>query len=77
MDFITVDGEKLPFLNVLNKLTDQSLHWTEMAQIAPVYLTSFLRQFGIAARFSIFSQCSRLLSIQIFTHSWIRSVQGA
>ena len=25
MDFITLDGEKLPFLNVLNKLTGQRL----------------------------------------------------
>ena len=59
MDFITLDGEKLPFLNVLNKLTGQRLHWTEMAQVAPVYLTSFLRRSGIAAEFSTFFYSQR------------------
>jgi radical SAM PhpK family P-methyltransferase len=59
MDFITLDGEKLPFLNVLNKLTGQRLHWTEMAQVAPVYLCSFLRRSGIAAEFSTFFHSQR------------------
>ena len=59
MDFITLDGEKLPFLNVLNKLTGQRLHWTEMTQVAPVYLASFLRQSGIAAEFSTFFHSQR------------------
>jgi radical SAM PhpK family P-methyltransferase len=59
MDFITLDGEKLPFLNVLNKLTGQSLHWTEMAQVAPVYLASFLRRLGIDAEFSTFFHAQR------------------
>lgn len=59
MDFITLDGEKLPFLNVLNKLTGQQLHWTEMTQVAPVYLASFLRRFGIAAEFSSFFHSRR------------------
>ncbi|HEX6718384.1 MAG TPA: radical SAM protein [Pyrinomonadaceae bacterium] len=59
MDFITLDGEKLPFLDVLNKLTGQRLHWTEMAQVAPVYLTSFLRRFGITAEFSTFFHSQR------------------
>jgi p-methyltransferase len=59
MDFITLDGEKLPFLNVLNKLTGQHLHWTEMTQVAPVYLASFLRRSGIAAEFSSFFQSQR------------------
>lgn len=54
MDFITLDDEKLPFLNVLNKLTGQRLHWTEMPQVAPVYLASFLRRSGINAEFSSF-----------------------
>ncbi|HXQ69508.1 MAG TPA: hypothetical protein VN844_03445, partial [Pyrinomonadaceae bacterium] len=33
MDFITLDGKKLPYLNVLNELTGQRLHWTEMTQV--------------------------------------------
>lgn len=59
MDFITLDGEKLPFLNVMNKLTGQRLHWTEMTQVAPVYLASFLRGHGIAAEFSSFFHSQR------------------
>src|SRR5215211_9380474 len=54
MDFITLDGKKLPFLNVLNELTGQQLHWTEMTQVAPVYLASFLSAQGINAEFSGF-----------------------
>jgi radical SAM PhpK family P-methyltransferase len=54
MDFITLDGRKLPFLDVLNQLTGQHLHWTEMTQVAPVYLASFLRNSGIDAEFSSF-----------------------
>src|SRR4029078_829051 len=54
MDFITLDGQKLPYLNVLNQFTGQRLHWTEMTQVAPVYLASFLTNLGINADFSSF-----------------------
>src|SRR5262249_51767883 len=59
MDFITLDDRKLPYLDVLNNLTGQQLHWTEMTQVAPVYLTSFLRHFGINAEFSGFFHSKR------------------
>lgn len=59
MDFITLDGEKLPYLSVLNKLTGQNLHWTEMTQVAPVYLASFLQRLGITAEFSTFFPAQR------------------
>jgi radical SAM PhpK family P-methyltransferase len=54
MDFITLDDRKLPYLDVLNQLTGQRMHWTEMTQVAPVYLASFLRHLGIDAEFSSF-----------------------
>jgi radical SAM PhpK family P-methyltransferase len=59
MDFITLDDRKLPYLDVLNQLTGQRLHWTEMTQVAPVYLTSFLRHFGINAEFASFFHSKR------------------
>ncbi len=59
MDFITLDDRKLPYLDVLNQLTGQKLHWTEMTQVAPVYMTSFLRSLGIAADFSSFFHAKR------------------
>lgn len=59
MDFITLDGKKLPFLDVLNQQTGQRLHWTEMTQVAPVYLASFLRHLGIDAEFSSFFHSKR------------------
>ena len=59
MDFITLDGKKLPYLEVLNELTGQQLHWTEMTQVAPVYLASFLSAQGINAEFSSFFHTKR------------------
>ena len=59
MDYITLDDQKLPYLDVLNKLTDQRMHWTEMVQVAPVYLASFLRQAGINAEFASFFHTGR------------------
>jgi p-methyltransferase len=59
MDFITLDGQKLPYLNVLNQFTGQRLHWTEMTQVAPVYLASFLTNLGINADFSSFFYTKR------------------
>ncbi|MCA1575884.1 MAG: radical SAM protein [Acidobacteria bacterium] len=59
MDFITLDGQKMPYLNVLNHLSDQRLHWTEMTQVAPVYLASFLSGLGIDADFSSFFYSQR------------------
>lgn len=59
MDFITLEDRKLPFLDVLNQLTGQRLHWTEMTQVAPVYLASFLRHLGIDADFSGFFHSKR------------------
>lgn len=59
MDFVTLDGQKLPYLDVLNQLTGQKMHWTEMTQVAPVYLTSFLRSQGIAADFASFFHLKR------------------
>ncbi|HKR12263.1 MAG TPA: radical SAM protein [Pyrinomonadaceae bacterium] len=59
MDFITLDDQKLPFLDVLNQLTGQQMHWTEMTQVAPVYLASFLRQAGINAEFASFFHSGR------------------
>src|SRR5215217_1729039 len=59
MDFITLDDRKLPFLDVLNQLTGQRMHWTEMTQVAPVYLASFLNHLGINAEFSSFFHSKR------------------
>jgi p-methyltransferase len=59
MDFITLDDQKLPFLDVLNQQTGQRMHWTEMTQVAPVYLASFLRQAGINAEFASFFHSGR------------------
>lgn len=59
MDFITLDDKKLPYLDVLNHLTGQQLHWTEMTQVAPVYLTSLLRGMGVAADFASFFPTKR------------------
>jgi p-methyltransferase len=59
MDFITLDGKKLPFLDVLNQLTGERMHWTEMTQVAPVYLASFLSGLGIGAEFSSFFHSKR------------------
>jgi p-methyltransferase len=59
MDFITLDGKKMPYLDVLNHLTGQKLHWTEMTQVAPVYLASFLSAQGINAEFSSFFHTKR------------------
>jgi radical SAM PhpK family P-methyltransferase len=59
MDFITLDDRKMPYLDVLNHLTGEKLHWTEMTQVAPVYMTSFLRGEGIAADFSSFFHTRR------------------
>lgn len=59
MDFITLDDRKLPFLEVLNQQTGQQMHWTEMTQVAPVYLASFLRHLGINAEFSSFFHTKR------------------
>jgi len=59
MDFITLDDQKLPFLDVLNQLTGQGMHWTEMTQVAPVYLASFLRHAGLDAEFASFFPSGR------------------
>ncbi|MET0645781.1 MAG: radical SAM protein [Pyrinomonadaceae bacterium] len=59
MDFITLDDKKMPYLDVLNSLTGQQLHWTEMTQVAPVYLTSLLRSMGINADFGSFFATKR------------------
>jgi len=59
MDFITLDDQKLPFLDVLNQLTGQRMHWTEMTQVAPVYLASFLRHAGLDAEFASFFHSKR------------------
>src|ERR1044072_2990114 len=59
MDFITLAGKKLPFLDALTQQTGQRLHWTAMTQVAPVYLASFLRQFDIKAEFSSFLHSKR------------------
>lgn len=59
MDFITLDDQKLPYLDVLNQLTGQRMHWTEMTQVAPVYLASFLRHAGINAEFATFFHSGR------------------
>ncbi len=59
MDFITLEDRKLPFLEVLNQQTGQRMHWTEMTQVAPVYLASFLRHLDINAEFSSFFHTKR------------------
>jgi radical SAM PhpK family P-methyltransferase len=59
MDFISLNDRKLPYLDVLNLLTGQQLHWTEMPQVAPVYLTSFLKHLGIRAKFATFFPAKR------------------
>ena len=67
MDFITLDGKKLPFLDVLNQLTGQRMHWTEMTQVAPVYLASFLSSLGINAEFSSFFHSQRAELNELFS----------
>lgn len=67
MDFISLNDRKLPYLDALNLLTSQQLHWTEMPQVASVYLSSFLNHLGIRAKFASFfhakrSELSELLS---------------
>jgi radical SAM PhpK family P-methyltransferase len=69
MDFVTVDGKKRSYLDVLNYLTDQQLHWTEMPQVAPVYLTSFLAGRGIAAEFGSFHPSQRSDLVALLSHS--------
>ena len=59
MDFITIDDQKLPYLDALNHLTGQHFHWTEMPQVAPVYLTSFLARLGFKAEFGNFFYSKR------------------
>lgn len=59
MDYVTIDGLKLPYLDVLNHLTRQQLHWTEMPQVAPVYLASFLARLGFKAEFGSFFSSKR------------------
>jgi radical SAM PhpK family P-methyltransferase len=50
MDFITLDGRKLPYLEAFNHLAGQLWHWTELPQVAPYYLASFLTRHGLRAR---------------------------
>jgi p-methyltransferase len=66
MDFITLDGKKLPFLDVLNQQTGQRMHWTEMTQVAPVYLASFLRHLDIDAELSSFFHSKRAELDELF-----------
>jgi radical SAM PhpK family P-methyltransferase len=59
MDYITLDQQRMPYLDVLNHLTGQRWHWTEMPQVAPVYLTSFLARSGINAEYGSFFHSKR------------------
>jgi hypothetical protein len=68
MDFINLDDQKLPYLDALNLLTGQQLHWTEMPQVAPVYLTSFLNHLGIRAKFASFFQGKRAELSEFLSH---------
>lgn len=59
MDYITIDNQKFSYLDVLNHLTGQQLHWTEMTQVAPVYLSSYLRKRGFNVDFASFFPTKR------------------
>jgi radical SAM PhpK family P-methyltransferase len=51
MDWITLDGQKRSYAETLAYLTGQPLHWTEMPQVACIYLTHFLNARGFNADF--------------------------
>jgi p-methyltransferase len=48
-DFITIDGDKLSYLDVYNRLSGRTLHWTEMLGTAVAVLCSYLSRNGIHA----------------------------
>ena len=54
MDYITLDGVKMSYMDVLNHLSGEHFHWTEMPQVAPVYLCSYLLRRGLKAEFASF-----------------------
>lgn len=54
MDYITLDGEKMSYMDALNHLSGQYFHWSEMPQVAPVYLCSYLLRRGFKAEFASF-----------------------
>lgn len=54
MDYITLDGKRMSFMDALNSLLGSEYHWTEMPQVAPVYLCSYLLRRGFKAEFTSF-----------------------
>lgn len=48
-DFVTLDGEKLSYLDVFNRLSGRQLHWTEMLGTAVAVLCSYLSRHGVRA----------------------------
>lgn len=60
MDFVRFDGAARSYLDVLNVATGQALHWTELPQLAPMYLCSFLTRRGYTARAASFYPARRL-----------------
>ena len=59
MDYITLDGKRMSFMDALNQFLDRDLHWTEMPQVAPVYLCSYLLRRGFKAEFASFFKTQR------------------
>lgn len=52
MDCIPFRGQNQPYLEVLNQISGTRLHWTEMPQVAPVFLASYLNSRGLKTDFS-------------------------
>jgi len=48
-DFITLGGERLSYLDVYNRLSGRTLHWTEMLGTAAAVLCSYLARQGVHA----------------------------
>lgn len=48
-DFVTLDGERLSYLDVYNRLGGRTLHWTEMLGTAVAVLCSYLARHGVRA----------------------------
>lgn len=48
-DFVTLDGEPLSYLDVYNRLSGRTLHWTEMLGTAVAVLCSYLSRHGVRA----------------------------
>ena len=59
MDYITINGKKMSFMDALNHFLGSEHHWTEMPQVAPVYLCSYLLRRGFNAEFASFFKAKK------------------